>query len=70
MDEQEVLSGHINSFISQVDLPCLTGFLCTPDPQALNQLFEKIIALDIDERHLLRMGHGEEALETEKDFSR
>ena len=38
--------------------------------QALNQLFEKIIALDIDERHLLRLGHGEEALETNKDFSR
>lgn len=38
--------------------------------QALNQLFEKIMALDIDERHLLRMGHGEEELETEKDFSR
>jgi len=26
--------------------------------------------LDIDERHLLRMGHGEEGLETDKDFSR
>ena len=26
--------------------------------------------LDIDERHLLRLGHGEEMLETEKDFSR
>ena len=38
--------------------------------EALNQLFEKIMALDIDERHLLRLGHGEEALETEKDFSR
>ena len=38
--------------------------------QALNQLFEKIIGLDIEERHLLRLGHGEEALETEKDFSR
>ena len=38
--------------------------------QALNQLFEKIMALDIDERHLLRMGHGEEELETEKDYSR
>ena len=38
--------------------------------KALNQLFEKIMALDIDERHLLRLGHGEEALETEKDFSR
>ena len=28
------------------------------------------MCLDIDERHLLRLGHGEEALETEKDFSR
>lgn len=28
------------------------------------------MALDIDERHLLRLGHGEESLETEKDFSR
>ena len=36
----------------------------------MNQLFEKIMALDVDERHLLRLGHGEEALETEKDFSR
>ncbi|CAI5452967.1 unnamed protein product [Caenorhabditis angaria] len=44
--------------------------IVTHSNQALNQLFEKIIALDIDERHLLRMGHGEESLETEKDFSR
>lgn len=38
--------------------------------QALNQLFAKIIALDIDERHLLRLGHGEEDLETEGSFSK
>ncbi|XP_076151695.1 RNA helicase aquarius isoform X1 [Alosa pseudoharengus] len=44
--------------------------IVTHSNQALNQLFEKIMALDIDERHLLRMGHGEESLETEKDFSR
>ncbi|KHJ76947.1 hypothetical protein OESDEN_23433 [Oesophagostomum dentatum] len=44
--------------------------IVTHSNQALNQLFEKIIDLDVDERHLLRMGHGEEALETEKDFSR
>jgi intron-binding protein aquarius len=36
----------------------------------LNQLFEKILELDIEERHLLRLGHGEEELETDKDFSR
>lgn len=44
--------------------------IVTHSNQALNQLFSKIMALDIDERHLLRLGHGEEALETEKDFSR
>lgn len=38
--------------------------------QALNQLFAKIVALDIDERHLLRLGHGEEELETEANFSK
>ena len=44
--------------------------IVTHSNQALNQLFEKIMALDVDERHLLRLGHREEALETEKDFSR
>lgn len=38
--------------------------------QALNQLFAKIVALDIDERHLLRLGHGEEELLTESNFSK
>ena len=38
--------------------------------QALNQLFQKIVALDIDERHLLRLGHGEGELDTEGDFSK
>ncbi|RKP09855.1 P-loop containing nucleoside triphosphate hydrolase protein [Thamnocephalis sphaerospora] len=38
--------------------------------QALNQLFEKIVALDIDDRHLLRLGHGEEELETEESFNK
>ncbi|KAF4971671.1 hypothetical protein FSARC_1549 [Fusarium sarcochroum] len=38
--------------------------------QALNQLFTKIVALDIDERHLLRLGHGEEDLGTEGNFSK
>jgi intron-binding protein aquarius len=30
--------------------------IVTHSNQALNQLFEKIMALDIDERHLLRLG--------------
>lgn len=44
--------------------------IVTHSNQALNAMFEKIMALDIDERHLLRLGHGEEQLETDKDFSR
>ena len=39
--------------------------IVTHSNQALNQLFEKIVALDIDPRHLLRLGHGMEELETE-----
>jgi len=38
--------------------------------QALNQLFEKIVALDIDDRHLLRLGHGEENLNTDASFGK
>jgi len=38
--------------------------------QALNQLFQKITNLDIDERHLLRLGHGEEELDTESNYSK
>lgn len=38
--------------------------------QALNQLFEKIISLDIDARHLLRLGHGEESLRTGSSFGK
>ena len=37
-----------------------------PSPQALNDVFEKLMVRDIDERYMLRLGHGEELLETEK----
>lgn len=52
------------------NFPQQRTLVVTHSNQALNQLFEKIVALDIDERHLLRLGHGEEALDTDKDFSR
>lgn len=52
------------------NFPDQRTLIVTHSNQALNQLFEKIIGLDVDERHLLRLGHGEEDLETEKDFSR
>lgn len=38
--------------------------------QALNALFEKVANLDIDERHMLRLGHGEEELVTVESFNR
>uniref|UniRef100_A0A7S2ZWQ1 Intron-binding protein aquarius n=1 Tax=Rhodosorus marinus TaxID=101924 RepID=A0A7S2ZWQ1_9RHOD len=37
---------------------------------ALNDIFEKIMQRDVDERHLLRLGQGEKALATEKSFSK
>lgn len=52
------------------NFPWQRTLIVTHSNQALNQLFEKIMTLDVDERHLLRLGHGEEALDTDKDFSR
>ena len=52
------------------NFPDQRTLIVTHSNQALNQLFEKIMKLDIDERHLLRMGHGQEELDTNQDFSR
>jgi len=38
--------------------------------QALNDLFEKIVALDIPERYLLRLGRGIEELDLKTDYSK
>lgn len=72
-DQRTLLVTHSNQALNQVSWPhpppltTLTGDTLT---SCSRQLFEKIMALDIDERHLLRLGHGEEELATEKDFSR
>ncbi|XP_045502358.1 RNA helicase aquarius [Colias croceus] len=52
------------------NFPWQRTLVVTHSNQALNQLFEKVAELDVDERHLLRLGHGEEELQTDKDFSR
>jgi len=52
------------------NFPDQRTLIVTHSNSALNQIFEKIMNLDIDERHLVRLGHGQKALETEKDFSR
>ena len=50
--------------------PTQRVLIITHSNQALNDVFEKLLLRDLDERYLLRLGHGEELLETEKDFSR
>ena len=60
----QIISNIYHNFPNQRTL------IVTHSNQALNQLFEKIMQLDVDERHLLRLGHGQEALETEKNFTR
>ncbi|KAK3044307.1 hypothetical protein LTS18_001631, partial [Coniosporium uncinatum] len=52
------------------NFPSQRTLLVAHSNQALNQLFQKIVALDIDERHLLRLGHGEEELETDVSYSK
>ncbi|ODM21625.1 hypothetical protein SI65_02469 [Aspergillus cristatus] len=52
------------------NFPSERTLLIAHSNQALNQLFQKIVSLDIDERHLLRLGHGEEELETESNYSK
>ncbi|RCH98529.1 hypothetical protein CU098_007622, partial [Rhizopus stolonifer] len=44
--------------------------IVTHSNQALNQIFEKMVELDVDPRHLVRLGHGEEELNTEFNFSK
>jgi intron-binding protein aquarius len=42
----------------------------THSNHALNDIFEKISNLDIDEKHLLRLGVGEKELKLKKEYSR
>ncbi|KAJ2614460.1 hypothetical protein H4S08_001693 [Coemansia sp. RSA 1365] len=50
--------------------PRQTILLVTHSNQALNQLFAKIIDLDIEPRHLLRLGHGEGELDSDERYSK
>ena len=52
------------------NFPNQRTLLITHSNQALNQLFSKIVQLDIDEHHCVRLGHGTDGLETGKDFSK
>ena len=52
------------------DFPTQRTLLIAHSNQALNQLFQKITHLDIDKRHLLRLGQGESDLETLDDYSK
>ena len=50
--------------------PSQRTLLIAHSNQALNQLFHKITKLDIDGRHLLRLGQGEGELESEASYSK
>jgi len=52
------------------DFPSQRTLLIAHSNQALNQLFQKIMNLGIDGRHLLRLGQGEGELQTEQSFSK
>ena len=52
------------------DFPSERTLLIAHSNQALNQLFQKITNLDIDARHLLRLGQGEGDLGTEENFGK
>lgn len=52
------------------DFPSQRTLLIAHSNQALNQLFQKIVKLDIDGRHLLRLGQGEGDLDTAESFSK
>ena len=52
------------------DFPSQRTLLIAHSNQALNQLFQKIVKLDIDGRHLLRLGQGEGDLATAESFSK
>lgn len=52
------------------DFPSQRTLLIAHSNQALNQLFQKIMSLDIDGRHLLRLGQGEGDLETVESYGK
>jgi hypothetical protein len=52
------------------NFPGQRTLLVTHSNHALNDLFEKIMQRDIPERYLLRLGHGAEGLESDRDFSK
>jgi len=52
------------------NFPGQRTLIITHSNQALNDIFEKIMDRDVNEIHLLRLGRGEEDLDTDKDFSK
>ncbi|KAL3814759.1 hypothetical protein ACJIZ3_016027 [Penstemon smallii] len=50
--------------------PSQRTLIITHSNQALNDIFEKIMERDVPARYLLRLGQGEQELETDLDFSR
>ena len=60
----QIVSNLIHTFPGQ------RALIITHSNHALNDVFDKLLLRDVDERYMLRLGHGEELLATEKDFSK
>jgi intron-binding protein aquarius len=60
----QIISNLYHNFPNQRTL------LVTHSNQALNDLFEKIMERDIDERYLIRLGYGSRELETDRNMSK
>jgi intron-binding protein aquarius len=63
----------LSLFLPQVlyhNCPGQRTLLITHSNQALNDLFQKMVARDIPARYLLRLGMGERDLDVDDDFSR
>lgn len=60
----QILSNWYHNF------PTERTLIVTHSNNALNQIFEKVACLDLDERYMVRLGQGGNYLETTKDFSK
>eukprot|EP01062_Namystynia_karyoxenos_P069924 TRINITY_DN6533_c0_g1_i3.p1 TRINITY_DN6533_c0_g1~~TRINITY_DN6533_c0_g1_i3.p1 ORF type:complete len:1505 (+),score=516.09 TRINITY_DN6533_c0_g1_i3:74-4588(+) len=60
----QIISNIYHNFPNQRTL------VVTHSNAALNDIFEKTVEKDIDERYMLRLGMGEKELETQRDYSK
>ena len=60
----QIISNLVHTF------PAQRVLVVTHSNQALNDVFDKLTLRHVDERYMLRLGHGEALLESEHDFTK